>query len=462
MSVAVAEQAPTSYLGEDLKQQEFSDVYFSALDLPGEILARKRAERLERSVGSVAVEGFMEQRQPAHSTINLHEALIAASKGDVQARRMIETNVQTDIFERTVKTGFVSTVRQEVNEQGQIVQAGQTNEQIHANTLKFLGSDTKMIARFQAETRNTFRLENALRQGVLDDYWFVVISRCADDMTADELDSRGFFSPTKSMSVQATTSDENGVLTSTAFLAGVSKQGGPRHDYDSIKRFGGQIGVSFDGDATKTLDTPLLIKKSAMPNGVIDIVEMIDSAAGGTFFGESKPQGSYLEVAKQSEKRMREMGPKVAEITSRLIASASQVSSPIEASQLLDRVVGRAMVEVAVSDSRIDPRVFGQESAFLIQDARAHMMMGDLQRAQQATLRAQKQETSSSCPGGVRSESADSPGGVESEEGDSGSSSDKLEDCEFVSKQCPKCGAKNVKTVCKNGKYTGSCGCTSG
>lgn len=32
--------------------------------------------------------------------------------------------------------------------------------------------------------------------------------------------------------------------------------------------------------------------------------------------------------------------------------------------------------------------------------------------------------------------------------------SDKLEDCEFISKSCPKCGDKNVVTVCKNGKYT--------
>lgn len=40
--------------------------------------------------------------------------------------------------------------------------------------------------------------------------------------------------------------------------------------------------------------------------------------------------------------------------------------------------------------------------------------------------------------------------------------SDKLEDCEFISKSCPKCGDKNVVTVCKNGKYTHKGkGCTS-
>lgn len=39
--------------------------------------------------------------------------------------------------------------------------------------------------------------------------------------------------------------------------------------------------------------------------------------------------------------------------------------------------------------------------------------------------------------------------------------SEKLEDCEFVSKECPKCGTKDVKTVCKDGKFTGECGCVS-
>lgn len=33
-------------------------------------------------------------------------------------------------------------------------------------------------------------------------------------------------------------------------------------------------------------------------------------------------------------------------------------------------------------------------------------------------------------------------------------------DCEFISKQCPECGAKNVKTKVTKDKITGSCGCS--
>lgn len=37
----------------------------------------------------------------------------------------------------------------------------------------------------------------------------------------------------------------------------------------------------------------------------------------------------------------------------------------------------------------------------------------------------------------------------------------KAGDCEFISKECPKCHKKDVKTVAKDGKYYGSCGCHS-
>lgn len=36
-----------------------------------------------------------------------------------------------------------------------------------------------------------------------------------------------------------------------------------------------------------------------------------------------------------------------------------------------------------------------------------------------------------------------------------------LEDCDFVSKECPKCHKKNVKTTVRKGRYFGACGCRS-
>lgn len=45
--------------------------------------------------------------------------------------------------------------------------------------------------------------------------------------------------------------------------------------------------------------------------------------------------------------------------------------------------------------------------------------------------------------------------------GSTGSKQNEPEDCEFISKECPNCHKKNVKTVCRNGRYEGACGCKS-
>jgi hypothetical protein len=53
---------------------------------------------------------------------------------------------------------------------------------------------------------------------------------------------------------------------------------------------------------------------------------------------------------------------------------------------------------------------------------------------------------------------ADGSSGNQFEQAGYGNKSD--EDCEFVSKQCPMCGAKNVKTKVTKNSISGSCGCS--
>ncbi|MCA9323894.1 hypothetical protein KC992_02210 [Candidatus Saccharibacteria bacterium] len=49
----------------------------------------------------------------------------------------------------------------------------------------------------------------------------------------------------------------------------------------------------------------------------------------------------------------------------------------------------------------------------------------------------------------------------EQDSSDRTSDETEMEDCDFISKECPKCGAKDVKTECRKGVYYGACGCTS-
>jgi hypothetical protein len=116
------------------------------------------------------------------------------------------------------------------------------------------------------------------------------------------------------------------------------------------------------------------------------------------------------------------------------------------------------MVEQAVVDNSIDARVFGVEAAYRIEAARHYYEAGDMERMLQATQAAKVRETSSSCPGGGGGEQNSASTAGESGKGSKSNSSD-LEDCDFVSKECPKCHKKNVKTTVRKGKYYGACGC---
>lgn len=425
--------------------------------LEAEESCRQKADKLIHLAGLAALtgtEGTLQATRPK----TLYEAINLAAEGDKTSEKMVRTNIHTDVFERTIKAGFVLSVRLEENEYGQTMQNGQTNEQIQLNTIRYLSSNAKMQPRFHAETRNTYRFEAAKKLGLLEDYNFVVISRCADDMTDAELEHNGFFVPTKSLAVQSTGISAGEIETESAFMAGVKSRGESRHDSVMVARFGRRVGVDLDKNAAETIDMPLLIPKKMMPNGVVDVVRMLDDENGGTFFGEDKPREDYATFRESCRQREREMQPTVDKIYQELIASRGELFTPLDATTKLGKLSGKYTIEYAVGDDRIDARVFGEAAAWRLQDARAQFEVGDMQRAKLAMRAAARVERSSSCPGGAKTAESD----IAQLNGDAADTKeDALEDCDFVSKACPKCGAKNVKTRCRGGKYYGECGCHS-
>jgi hypothetical protein len=222
--------------------------------------------------------------------------------------------------------------------------------------------------------------------------------------------------------------------------------------------------VNLSGTAAETIDTALLIPKSLMPNGVIDIAKMLDDAAGGLFFGQDKPRQDYEEFLAECRRREQEMQPTVEKIVNEIISLADTISTPLHASQLLGEVVGKYMVQASVTDARIDPRVFGTESAWHITYAREQIAAGNYEQAHQATHLAVLADTSTSCPGGVkrnRGIEGGIPDMLDEASGRLSDDAEKIEDCDFVSKECPMCHAKNVKTTSKGGVFYGACGCDS-
>jgi hypothetical protein len=369
-------------------------------ELAADVFARHQADRF---IGRIALGPTVTTTpETAGQFGSLHEALPRAYTGDEIARQLITTNVRTDVIERTIKAGHIMTVDLEVDGNGKIWQHGQAMNSIQANTLAYASDQPTMRQRSEAEVRNSFRIENLLRQGLLEDNYFVVFSRAADDMTLDEMTDVGFFTDTMSCAIQLTTASTTGLSMESAFVAGVTGPGQDRHDQLTLAGVIKGLGLDIDSiSATELLDMPLLIPKSLLPNGVIDLVQKYDMAAGGTFFGEAKPQQDYQTYGATCAAREASFAPKVAAIVADLIAEAPLITSPVLATQRLHKLSQKYMVEQAVVDNSINPLVFGGVAAAHIEQARSYQASGQTDQAQSATAKAQKTARSSSCPNAV-------------------------------------------------------------
>ena len=426
-------------------------------EMEADKLVRARAARF---IGACVTGQYVEQASvEAQTTVqpieSLYEAIHLAAEGDPTAHQMIETNARTDVIERTIKAGHVITVDLNVDQTGKIQQHGQSMESVQANSLRLASRNRQMRARTEAEATNAFRIEQLHRQGILNEYSFVVFSRAADNMTEQEMTDAGFFTDTMSTAIQVTTVKDGKLTTESAFIAGVKRPGEERYDADAVDATVEYFGANLhDKSATGTINTPILIPNKLIPNGAVDIVEVYDEQ-NGTFFGEDKLRQNYLEYRKKCQRREQLLTPKVDAIVEELISEAPQITTPIKAVQRLHKISEKHMVEQAAFDHSINPRVFGSVAADHIEQAREQFALGNNDAGLDSLNQAKSTATSSSCPSSLDSseESSDSDSDIDGESNDD-------KECEYVSKECPMCGEKNVKTKVTKTRITGSCGCS--
>jgi len=412
----MAEAAPTLNYEQDYSQQIDTAINYaptiSVPEMQEDIFTRQRAERFIQKFThqamqecvSLETDGNYETKPSSFN--NLMEAIHAAKDGDPEARKMIYENVRTDVVERTIKTGHLTKVNLETNNQGQLLQFGQTMESVYANALMNTPADSKMMERSQAEARNGFRIENLNRQGVLEDYNFVVFSMAADNMSQAEMKKAGFFTETMSMAIQVTSADGAKLSTETAFVSGKDPGQNTRHDKQAMAKVGHSLGVDYQNkSAAEVINTPILVHKSMMPNGVIDMVKLYDESLGGTFFGEHKKREDYVKYASDCKKREQGFNGKVSAITDEIVNNSHNVWSPNEATKLLHEVSEKHMVDYAIKDETIDAMVFGEKAAGHIQEARQAHKEGRLSDVAMHQSVAEITAESSSCPNATQDKS---------------------------------------------------------
>ncbi len=434
--------------------------------------SRQRAERLIRGVGAAVLNKLADVEIVSVQT-TLMDEIHAAKAGDPEALKIVNANVSTHAVEQTIKAGHVMTIKLAVDENGKTHQHGHYIESVSANALRFASAKPAIRRRSEAETRNGYRIEDVHRQGLLEDNYFVVMSRC-EEMSDEELKDNGMFPETKTCVIQATTADGAGLEMQSAFVAGVVDRNAPRHDAKTVIKLGAELEVDFNGKSpAEIIDMAMLVPKSRMPNGVIDLVALYDELAGGTFFGENKPKQDYVDYLEVCKKREQDFAPTVKKIVSALLSEADTINIPVKATRRLHKLTEAFMVERATIDTTINPRVFGTTAAKHIERARVSYLQGDVVGAQLATQQAQDTAVSYACPsayekGGdnafVRKLDLTKPAISLDTAMDLTGWAENLDDsCEYISEECPECGAKKVKTKAytKDGvrHVEGSCRC---
>lgn len=380
-----------------------TDVYPKAIpisEMPGdrELVRETRKQLLALKTGELVMPETIETK--VKPIKNLHEAILWASEDDAEGREMVRANVSTQAMETLIKAGNYKRIDLATDEDGDVSQHGQRLKDIHKNAWRYASNHPVLADRTLPEANNGARIERLNKQGLLEDNYFVVFSLCAEGLSDEELDELLFFSTTKSMSIQATSSENGSLFTETAFVAGVAEEGAARHDREAVEAIAEGLGTDYSGYSTaEIIDRPLLIPKSQLPGGVIDLVKLLDQMKG-TFFGQNKPVQDYEKFKEFCIQREAEFSDDVDQITDQLVIEANILNGPAQASKRMAKLVEERMVQKAVEDESIETWVFGTESANNIEQARLARMQGNQQEANKYEQKAIETAQSGACTAG--------------------------------------------------------------
>ena len=360
---------------------------------------RIASQKTAAFLGSVALAGEVQFTRPEEvNTSTLMSATQMAALGDEQSRKTVRANVSADVAERLYKAAHQTKIAMNMSH-GKLHQNGRRLTDIHRNTLENTVLNREMLRRAKLELKNALLFEELHAAGVLELYDAVVFSPSPTAMSLQEKKDYHFFLDTETCSIQRLSASGNQVTMESAFVAGKRSPSSSRHDIAAINLLVRKLGVPINSeDGTDVLQYVLLVPKSQIPNGVVDVVMLYDEASGGTFYGESKPQQDYLTYAQECQNRAAQFEEMVQAITVQLIKEAHAFTSPLEAILRLDELSARFCVKYAVKDESINVAIFGAEAARHIEDARFFAERGETARAESSLIKAQNTDDSGSCP----------------------------------------------------------------
>lgn len=410
-------------------QAEYASTEPLAQFIPIDEMTRLRVQRFIQETGATALSSTVEASEEVRKTEEgsrfptLMDALHAAHSGDMEARKVVENNAQTQVWEALMKH-IVMEMRLTIDDRGRLVQNGQLLRDVQGNALLFASESPKVRKRTYAEISNFFVMEHLVRSGKLDPpeggkhtqdeeapegKRIVVVSRFPDDMSEEAAGRVGFFRETMACSIQMLYMKGGEVVQKSGFVAGRASADAPRHDQQAINYMLQALGVPAENlSATELLGRPLLVDSSV---DMATLIRLYDEGAGGTFFGLHQPKQDYHQAMQEGRKRLERLKTTVEQVVTAVMAKGKDITHPLAAIKLLHEEAQRIMVDLALEDDSIEARVF-HEGAQHIEAARHYFAIGDMESFQKERQLAHETSRTTSCP--VSSEE-DAEGGSEQE-----------------------------------------------
>lgn len=434
-------------------QQESLGPMLTAIEIAALPSEQELREKTARLIGRVGMTEVSVETEPP---LTLMEAAQRAEAGDEEARKLVKNNVFTDWIERTYKSGHVIRVVLTVDQCNRLMQHGQTIEDVNINALEHL-KHPALKKRGEIEAHNGIRQQFCYEQGLLKNNAILTRSTVLDEVSKAEAEKLGYFTATMSCADQLLTDEDGEIVLYSAFVAGADSPDGERFDFDAIVASSAEFGIDYRGlSSNEILSRPALIPKRLLPNGILTVVEKYDDHAPGDnrFFGRvNEGPRDYQAHMLECDRREREADARVEKVVNQLLAASSTFKTPTDATGLLHELNDLQLKAAITYDTSIDSNVLGAEAQPYVEQARYYYQTGDEAAMLHAQYLALTKGKSYSCP--TDRDAADESQLAENESEKSTS----LKDCEFISKECPKCGEKNVHTVVRKGKYYGACGC---
>ena len=377
---------------------------------------RAASEAFYRFIGRPCVREALEctvgPTVEAGPKLTLADSAVEARQGNQDAEARVDVAIGSAAAEALFKTKHITHYTKTLTDSGEVVQYGLSGEQIHQDAIVHRSARPAPLKKITlAEVRNGFREQHLAADGTLDDAWMVAASFVPRGVPEEWLDHRGdgYFTDSMTYSLQGSTKKGSKIMVDSIFDAGTAapedasfaERQEQRFDLQAYQLVCEWLGVPVPQTELEALESPLIIPKSMMPNGMLDFWRWMDMAADQI---QGKVVVRTVEEYLQREQLSREREASIAGLRQTVkdkLLAVDGFDTEGDANAMLWELLREHGYRAAAYNDNIEPGAFGQKGARKLLVAKKLIELGDDDGAGRWIEAGLEDATSTGCGGGA-------------------------------------------------------------